>query len=170
MRILTPDIYLEHINRVTPELLKRYGIKGLILDVDNTLTHHNSQEISAEVLAWIDLMRQNGIKLMIASNNNAPRIEPFSKKIGIDAIPNSAKPLPIGYQKAKKCFGFAANEIAVIGDQVYTDILGANACGMLSIMVRYFEAEESSFFRLKRKLEKPVLAHYRKIGQKGEKR
>ena len=64
----------------------------------------------------------------------------------------------------------APGEIAVIGDQVYTDILGANACGMLSIMVQYFEAEDKFFFRLKRKLEKPVLAHYRKIGQKGEKR
>ena len=164
MRIFIPDLYLEHINKVTPELLKERGIKGLILDVDNTLTHHDSQEISTEVSEWIELMRQNGIKLMIASNNHEPRITPFAKKVGIKAVPNSAKPLPIGYLKAKKYFGLSVKEIAVIGDQVYTDILGANLCGMYAIMVRYFEAEHTWFFRLKRKLEIPVLRHYRKKG------
>lgn len=164
MRILTPDIYLEHVTQVTPALLRAYGIRALILDVDNTLTQHNSQELSSEVEEWVKCMRENGIRLMIASNNTAARIAPFSKKIGIAAISNSMKPLPIGYQKARKAWNLPAQEIAVVGDQIYTDITGANLCGMLSIMVRYFQPESNAFFKLKRFLERPVIRRYEKLG------
>ncbi len=165
MRGLKPDIYLNHVSEVSPDLLHKRGIRALILDVDNTLTRHNSQVLSKEVADWVALMRQNGMKLMIASNNTAARIEPFSKTIGIDAIPNSCKPLPIGYRKAQKEWNLPSHEIAVIGDQIYTDITGANLCGMLSIMVNCFEPEKNVFFKFKRFLERPVLKHYRKIGE-----
>ncbi len=164
MRLLTPDIYLEHVDSVSPQLLKERGIKALILDVDNTLTRHNSQELPKEVENWIALMRQHEIKLMIASNNNAPRVEPFARKVGISAIPNSMKPLPVGYRKAQQALGLPSGEIAVVGDQVYTDIVGANCCGMQSIMVKYFQPESHFFFKVKRFLERPVIRRYEKIG------
>lgn len=165
MRILTPDIYLGHVSQVSPELLNERGIKALILDVDNTLTRHNSQELTKEVENWVKTMRENGFHLMIASNNNVARIEPFSKKIGIKAIPNSMKPLPIGYRKAQKEWNLPSDQIAVVGDQVYTDIAGANICGMLSVMVKCFQPETHVFFKLKRFLERPVLKHYARIGE-----
>lgn len=165
MRVFIPDLYLEHVQDITPKLLRERGIRALILDVDNTLTRHNSQELPKEVESWVRLMRENGFKLMIASNNNAARIRPFSEKIGIKAIPNSMKPLPIGYRKAQREWGLAPEQIAVVGDQIYTDITGANLCGMLSIMVRYFQPESGFFFRLKRLLERPVLRHYDKAGE-----
>ncbi len=168
MRILTPDIYLEHVSMVTPKLLEKRGIKALILDVDNTLTRHNSQELSKEVEDWISLMKANGIKLMIASNNNAPRVAPFAQKIGIEAIPNSMKPFPVGYRKAQEKMGLPAQQIAVVGDQVYTDIVGANCCGMLSIMVKYFQPESYFFFKIKRFFERPVIRRYEKRGASAE--
>lgn len=160
MSILQPQIYLNSICDVTPHFLRDKGIKALILDVDNTLTEHNSQEISDHVFDWIQLMRKNGIKLMIASNNHGNRIRPFANRVGIDAMPNSMKPLPIGYRKAQKLWKLPAKEIAVIGDQIYTDITGANLCGMMSIMVKMISPEHNWFFRLKRVLERPVLKKY----------
>ncbi len=164
MRLLTPDLYLDNICMVTPELLRTRGIKALILDVDNTLTEHNSQHISEEVLFWIRLMRQNGFLLMIASNNNKARIAPFAKKIEIEAVANSFKPLPIGYRKALAKWGLPAKEVAVVGDQIYTDIVGANLCGMFSILVKFWKEEKNFFFRLKRWIERPVIRRYQRLG------
>ncbi|WP_159438290.1 YqeG family HAD IIIA-type phosphatase [Massiliimalia massiliensis] len=154
MSIFTPNLYLHRITDLTPELLAHYGIKGIVLDVDNTLTHHGSQEVSQPVLDWLAQMRNAGMKLTIASNNYEKRINPFAAKLKLDYISMSCKPMTFAFTKACKKFGLSKKEVALVGDQVYTDILGGNIKGMFTVLVQPFELEHGMLFRIKRRLEK----------------
>lgn len=160
MSIFTPDLYLHHITEIDEALLKKHGIKGIVLDVDNTLTMHGSQEVKQEIIDWLKQMQDAGIKLTIASNNNDRRIKPFAKKIGLDYIAMSCKPLTFAFTKACKTFGLQKHEIAVVGDQIYTDIVGGNLKGMFSILVDPHELENGAFFRFKRRFEKMHIDKY----------
>ena len=168
MSIYTPDLYVSKITKVTPELLQRHHLRGLILDIDNTLTHHNSQQVGQDVLDWIQQMRAQGIALTIVSNNNRPRVTPFAAKLGMDFVANGCKPLPFGMKKAVARLQLPKEQIAVIGDQIYTDIVGGNAAGLFTILVEPFEQENGWFFALKRRLEAHHLRHYHRLKEELE--
>lgn len=159
MSIFTPNLYLHRITDVTPALLRQHQLRGIILDVDNTLTHHGSQEVTQEVLDWLQTMREAGIQLMIASNNSEKRIRPFAQKLGLDYLSMSCKPLTFAFTRACKQFGLESRETALIGDQLYTDILGGNLKGLFTILVEPFELEHGLVLRAKRKLERRHLRH-----------
>lgn len=105
-------------------------------------------------------MKSAGIKLIIVSNNNTERVTPFAEMLGLHFVPNGAKPLPIGFKRAAaelRAAGVPKNRIAAVGDQIFTDILGANLAGIRSIFVYPIEFETSLPFKLKRAAEKPLL-------------
>lgn len=160
MSVFTPNLYLNSITDIDLSLLKTYGIKGIVLDIDNTLTLHNSQDVLEEVLNWISLMKKSGIALTIVSNNSEERVRPFAKKLGLKYVSFGCKPLTAGFTKACKQFLLDTKEIAVVGDQIYTDILGANLKGMFSILVVPFQLENSAFFKFKRKMEQLHINKY----------
>lgn len=162
MSVFTPNLYLSKIVQVTPALLQLHGLRGLILDIDNTLTHHNSQQVQQEVLDWLALMRQTGIRMTIVSNNNRPRVTPFAQKLGLDFVANGCKPLVFGMKRAIRRLELPKEQIAVIGDQIYTDIVGGNRAGLFTILVEPFEAERGWFFACKRRLESLHLRHVSK--------
>ncbi|WP_195542708.1 YqeG family HAD IIIA-type phosphatase [Massiliimalia timonensis] len=161
MSIFTPDLYLHRVTDLTPQRLAQHHIRGIILDVDNTLTHHGSQEVTQEILDWLALMKHHGLKLTIASNNYDKRIRPFAKKLGLDYIAMSCKPMTIAFTKACKRFQLPPGQVALVGDQVYTDILGGNLKGLFTVLVQPFELETGWLFRAKRKLEQCHLRHCR---------
>lgn len=142
---------------ITPEILAKMGIKGLILDLDNTLTTHDNPVPGEGVLDWLDSMKQNNIRLMIVSNNHAPRVKPFAEMLGLDFVSEGKKPLTKGFSEAQKKMGLPKNEIAAVGDQIYTDVLGANLFGIRMLFVTPIEQEKTVFFKIKRKLEVPFL-------------
>ena len=155
--LLKPDIKLEKITDITPQILKKYNLDSLILDVDNTLTTHDNPRPADGVLEWLDLMRNNNIKMMIVSNNHHPRVKPFADMLGLDFIPEGKKPLSKGFKEAVAKMGMKKNEIAVVGDQIYTDVLGANLMNLKMLYVVPIEKEKTAFFKFKRKMEKPFL-------------
>ncbi len=160
MAIFRPTYALKKITDITPSALKKRGIKALILDVDNTLTTHNNPTPAEGVPGWIEEMKSAGIKLIIVSNNNTERVTPFAEMLGLHFVPNGAKPLPIGFKRAAaelRAAGVPKNRIAAVGDQIFTDILGANLAGIRSIFVYPIEFETSLPFKLKRSAEKPLL-------------
>lgn len=157
MAIFKPTYALRSITEITPAALKKRGIKALILDVDNTLTTHNNPTPAEGVPEWIKEMKSAGIKLLIVSNNNAERVTPFAETLGLHFVPNGAKPLPMGFLRAVKELGVPKNRIAAVGDQIFTDILGANLAGVRSVFVYPIEPETSLPFRFKRTVEKPLL-------------
>lgn len=162
MALFVPDVMLTSVTDITPEFLKKHGIKGLVLDVDNTLTTHGNPVPAPGVLEWIADMKRSGIQLMIVSNNTNKRVKPFADMLGLPFVSMGCKPLTFGFSRARKRFDFTAKEIAVVGDQIFTDILGGNVKGMMTIMVTPLLTEEGGFFRLKRKMENRFIQKYQR--------
>ena len=159
-----PDVKLKRVTDITPELLESIGVDTLLLDVDNTLTAHGSQEVSQEVLDWLESLHKAGIKLTIASNNFKKRVEPFAKKLGLSCVSFSMKPLTRGLRIARHRFGLPKSQIAMVGDQLFTDCLAANFYGITMLLVKPRHEDIQWDILLRRHLEKPFLHRYLKKG------
>ncbi len=153
MGIFNPYDRFLKISEISEEYLEREGICALILDVDNTLTEHNSHNISEEVALWIEEMRQKNIKLIIVSNNSEERVEPFSEKVNIPFIARGKKPLAKGINKAVKALGVPKEKVMLIGDQIFTDVLGGKFSKVKTILLEPISPEEEGFLKFKRVLE-----------------
>lgn len=152
-----PTYMKRRIFDITPEFLEKSGIRGLLVDVDNTLTLHNSPDLSPEVSEWLDEMKSHGIKLVIISNNNKQRIEPFAAALGLEFLPNAKKPLKSGVEHCMNIIGLDKAEVALAGDQIFTDVLAGNLGGIRTILLEPFNESEWWFIRFKRFLEKPLI-------------
>ncbi|MCM1226590.1 MAG: YqeG family HAD IIIA-type phosphatase [Clostridium sp.] len=151
------DYAFWRVTEITPEFLKKNNIKGLLLDIDNTLTTHDNPVPADGVPDWITLMKNSGIKLVLVSNNHPPRVEPFADMLGLEFVCEGKKPLSSGFNRAQQRMGIPFSQLAVVGDQIFTDILGANLKRVRGIFVYPIEHENTRFFKLKRLAEKPFL-------------
>lgn len=158
--ILNPKSYFNKVTDITADFLEGQGIKGLILDVDNTLTTHDNPVPAEGVTEWIQNMKKNGIKLMIVSNNHSPRVKPFADILDVDFVCEGKKPLSKGFKEASEKMELPFSKLGAVGDQIFTDILGANLIGIKSLYVPPFEHEKTAFFKFKRKMEKPFIPEY----------
>lgn len=145
------------VTEITPDILKKLGIRGLILDLDNTLTTHDNPVPGEGVLDWLDVMKKNNIRLMIVSNNHAPRVKPFADMLDLEFVSEGKKPLTKGFKEAVEKMGIPKKHIAAVGDQIFTDVLGAGLFGVKMLYVDPIEHEKTTFFKVKRKCEKPFL-------------
>ncbi len=161
MRLLYPTLYLPSIACLQPEQLQRWGVRGLILDVDNTLTTHDNPVPHPEVQRWLEVMRQAGVSMIILSNNHPPRVKPFAELLGLPFTADAAKPLPKGFRRAARELNLPKEQIAVVGDQIFTDVLGGNLFGAKTVLLQPIQPESTWFFRLKRRLEKGILRNYK---------
>lgn len=159
--IFRPTYVFKSVTDIKYEFLKEKNIKGLILDLDNTLTTHNNPQPAEKVTDWIEDMKNSGIKMMIVSNNNADRVVPFAQNLGLDFVPNGRKPLATGFKKAQILMNIPFSEIAIVGDQIFTDILGANLKRVRTIYVHPIELESGFFFKIKRFFEKPFIRKFK---------
>ncbi len=153
------DFAFRRVNDITPSFLKKHDIKGLLLDLDNTLTTHDNPRPADGVLDWIKKIKENGIKMVIVSNNHPPRVKPFADMLGLEFISEGKKPLASGFNRAQKLMNIPFKNLAVVGDQIFTDMLGANLKRIKGIFVFPIELEgkEQKFIRFKRVIEKPFL-------------
>lgn len=161
MSLVKPTIMLNKITDITPELLKKLDVGYLLLDVDNTLASYISHEPIEGAVQWAADMQNKGFKLVIVSNNYKKRVKPFAEKFGLDYISFAIKPLPYGYLRASKMLGVKPRECAIVGDQVFTDIVGANMCGMKSILLEPVELEAGFPIRIRRIFEKNIRLKYK---------
>ena len=148
-----PKIKLDKVTDITVDILKKYNINALILDVDNTLSTHHGQVLTEGLTDWLCMMRKNGIKMTVLSNSTSKRLEPFAKKIELDYISLGLKPLPFGYLRALKRLGTNRKDTAIVGDQIFTDVLGGNFVGLKTVLLTPIKPESSLRFRMKRKVE-----------------
>lgn len=161
MPLFKPTFFFQGVLEITPELLKEQNIKGLVLDVDNTLAFAGDPTPFQGVLDWMSALRENGISLMVLSNNTMKRVQSFAAGLKVEAISMACKPLPIGFWRAARQMKLPASQVAVVGDQLFTDVWGAKLAGMKTILVAPARMETSWSFRVKRKMEKRLLQKYR---------
>lgn len=162
MPLFAPRLMLGKMIDITPELLHSLDISALLLDIDNTMTTHDNPTPAPGVTGWIEGMKSAGFKLVVVSNNSEERVSPFAQLIGLDFISKGGKPLPSGFRRACEKLGVAPRNAAVVGDQIFTDILGGNLLGAYTILTEPYQLEDMPFFKVKRALEKPVIRGYKK--------
>lgn len=156
MPLLKPQYRFRNVMQITPDDIKRSGARVVLVDADNTLAFHGSQQPYPGVVNWIKEIISAGIPMIIISNNNAERVRPFAERLGLPFVEKSAKPLPKGFVKACKRLGVSPKEAAVIGDQIFTDILGGNLIGAKVFLTEPLGPETDGFIKFKRHLEKWV--------------
>ncbi len=130
-----PDIYQKSIYAIDYENLKNRGIKCILFDLDNTIAPVNVSGPDKEMKDLVADIELLGIKVIILSNSNKNRVRPFKEGLNVDSSFSSHKPFKKKYKKVMHIYNFSDNEIACIGDQLLTDIYGANRMGFLSILV-----------------------------------
>ena len=162
--LLYPDHLLENVLMLTDEFLESNGIKGIIFDIDNTLVGYHIPKPTAEICALLSHLQERGIKMAIASNNSGARVRRFAADLGLAAYHRSAKPLPFRIRRIVADFALSKEQVALVGDQIFTDIWGGNWAGVQTILVEPADAmEKNIFFRMKRALEKPIIAKRRRM-------
>lgn len=142
---------------ISPDMLARMGIRGLILDIDNTLAAHNDPLPAKGVVEWLNSMRQSGVRMIIVSNNFYLRVKLFSELVGVDYVSESKKPFIKGYRLAAMKMGLPKHALAAVGDQVFTDVLAANFFKIKMLYTLPIGNMSSRMFRIRRRLEAPFI-------------
>ncbi len=164
---LMPDMTGSSVFELPYETFRKEGIRGLIYDIDNTLVMHGAppNERCVELFAELKSM---GFRVCILSNNGIDRVRSFAETVGADYLHKAGKPKKDGYLRACEIMGIKPSEALAVGDQIFTDIWGAGRSGIRSCMVDLIDPREEIQIKLKRRLEKPVLAIYRAVIRPGE--
>lgn len=170
MNIFYPDIYAKNIYTINYNKLKDKGIKCLVFDLDNTLVPVKAKMTTREVETFIRRLRQNKFTVILMSNSPKKRVSLFKKSLDIPVFSFSMKPLKRKYKKMLKEYGFDLSEVACIGDQIMTDIWGANRMGFTSILVDKMTKEDFKWTKINRIVESLILKHFhhKKRFTKGE--
>jgi HAD superfamily phosphatase (TIGR01668 family) len=143
----------------------RRGIRGVIFDIDNTLVPHDAPA-DERAMALFERFRKLGMKTCLLSNNKEPRVAAFAEKVGgTDYIYKAHKPATKNYYKAMERMGTTAQTTLFVGDQLFTDVWGANLAGIYGILVKPIDPKEEIQIILKRYPEKLVLYFYEKRGR-----
>jgi HAD superfamily phosphatase (TIGR01668 family) len=159
--MLGPDRFAPRLCDVSLEHLVQSGIRGLIVDLDNTLLGFRETELAREHLAWVEDAHERGLRIVMLSNNFSARVGTIAAQLGIECVPNALKPLPFGFVRAKRMLGMRRREIAVVGDQLFTDVLGGKLCGFYTILTEPIEAKDFAVTRLFRFFERLLLPQRR---------
>ncbi len=142
-KYLYPRLYLSSVQQIDLEELKQRGIKALLFDLDNTLLPRHQKQFSKATLQWLKKLEAAGFKWMVVSNNNhSERLESLMQPLGVPYIYKAKKPGKRAFLKAAARLGVQPSEAVVVGDQVITDMLGANRAGIYSILVQPLPGKE----------------------------
>lgn len=154
--LFIPDVYAQSIYTINYKKLKKNGIKCLLFDLDNTIVPYKVSEPDQKIKELFARL-ETDFKVIIVSNSGKPRLRPFKEKLNVDVAYSSKKPLKGKYKKILELYKFKIDEVACIGDQILTDILGANRMGFTSILVNRVAKYEILPTKFNRFIEKRIL-------------
>ncbi len=163
--LLMPTAAVRNVTDISLELIRELEIDAILLDVDNTLAPPTSHRAYDGVQEWISMLKENHIAVVICSNNYKKRVKPFSDSVGLDCVAMSLKPLPFGFNRAKKKLKEKPQSVLVVGDQIYTDVLGANLAGMKSVLLVPRDEERGFTIWIRRKLEVNIRKKIKIVGE-----
>ncbi|HBT76331.1 MAG TPA: YqeG family HAD IIIA-type phosphatase [Planctomycetaceae bacterium] len=153
--LLTPHLRIDSVVELTPDRLAEIGITSLLLDVDATLKPYRSREPLDKVAEWLRHVRESGIGLCLVSNGRSQRIGPFAAALALPYVAPAMKPLPYGVRRAVRMMNFIPEHTAMVGDQIFADILAGRLAGLTTILVSpIFPEQEPWFARMKRPFER----------------
>jgi hypothetical protein len=158
--MLLPKALVERVQDITPAFMQARGLRGLMLDIDNTLVPHGELGEPAALRAWLETLGQAGIQLRLVSNALPGRIAHFAAVLGVHAVGSgntAGKPFPNAFKTAMAEMHLEPHTVAMIGDQVFSDVLGANLVGAYPILVRPLSDNALPHTRVARALERLVL-------------
>ena len=160
--ILYPQILLNSVKDITLELLKKHKLNAIILDVDNTLINIE-QKLEPQVIEWANTMKKNNIKLYILSNtNDKEKVGKVAKALDIPYMNLAKKPFKKGFLKVQEILQEKPENIATVGDQIFTDVIGGNRCNMFTILVEPIQKKEYWYTAWKRPIENIIKNSFKK--------
>lgn len=157
-----PDIYQKSIYKINYEKLKNSGIKCLIFDLDNTIAPINMNKPNLRLINLFNKLKNMGFKCVILSNSGKKRVEPFKNGLAVDSGFSSRKPSNKKFIKVMNNYNYVADEIAMVGDQLLTDIYGANRIGITSILVNPMGEKDFIVSLFNRFIENIIFKAFRK--------
>jgi HAD superfamily phosphatase (TIGR01668 family) len=158
LRFLVPHLRVESVRQLSLTRLRNLGLDALLLDVDCTLKRYGDDEVTPEVAAWLEELRAGGIGLCLVSNGLKGRVRRFAEKLRLPFVSKALKPFPFGCRMAVRRMGFRLPRTALVGDQLFADVMAARWAGLTSILVRPIHPEDEPWFtRFKRGPERCLL-------------
>lgn len=153
-RLFYPDLSVDHIRDIPIDILEAKQIRGVIFDLDNTIIAWGSANMDGEMIKWLRLLERRGFRLCIVSNSMKKRVREIAQSINIPYIARAGKPLRSGFCRALQTIDLRGNEVAVVGDQRFTDIVGGNRIGAFTILVNPLGEKEFFATKITRSLVK----------------
>ncbi|HHY71229.1 MAG TPA: YqeG family HAD IIIA-type phosphatase [Thermoanaerobacterales bacterium] len=157
-KLFCPDLYIESIYKLDLDYMKKKNIEGILIDLDNTLLPWDSIYIEDRLMSWINHCIKQGFSFCIISNNKYNRTKHCAERLGIPAVSRSLKPCKKAFKKGLDILGTRPEQTAVLGDQIFTDILGAKRMGLFAILVKPISRRELYWTKIMRKLERKILS------------
>ncbi|MDO4551735.1 MAG: YqeG family HAD IIIA-type phosphatase [Planctomycetia bacterium] len=156
--VFLPNYRVSVVNELTPKILTEMGVESVLLDVDCTLKRYDCDILEPWVEAWLDTLKDANIQVCLLSNGKGKRIGRFAERYGLPYMAMAVKPLPFGCLRAIRRQGFQRRSTAMIGDQIFADILAGNLAGLKTVLVTPIHPEmEPLFTRVKRPFEKFII-------------
>lgn len=168
LKVFYPGEYLDSTYVIDFDKLHEEGYKGVIFDIDNTLVRHG-EPADERACALFAHLKELGFSCMLLSNNKEPRVKMFNDAVQVSYIHKAGKPKAANYKKAMELMGTDTSNTIFVGDQIFTDIYGANRVGIRTILVKPIHPKEEIQIVLKRYLEKIVLFFYKRYQKKQNK-
>ncbi len=163
VQLLTPDQHVEALSQIDLEDLGRKDIEAIICDLDNTLVPWGSDDISASTVDWLEQVRDE-FKVAVVSNALSDRVKRLSERLGVPAIGGATKPRRRGYRRVLKTLSASPQRTAVVGDQLFTDVLGGNRMGMCTILVEPLSERDFPLTKILRFVERKILDYLQRHG------
>ena len=166
LNCIFPDIYIQSVYELPLEALKKRGIRGLIFDIDNTIAPYDVPEPDQKLIEWFDMLKKQGFRICILSNNHKKRVKKFNEKLRVLAIHKAGKPGIKKLRRAISVMKLTELETAMIGDQVFTDMWCGHMAGLYCIMTAPICNRDQFVTKIKRGLERQVMKQYFKKQKK----
>lgn len=161
MNKFLPDIYQKNIYTINYDKLKERGIKCILFDLDNTLAANNEKVPSQKLIDFISELKKKEFKIIIFSNSHKNRIKPFKEALMVDAAYLASKPLKRKFLKVMNIYKYNESEIAIVGDQLLTDILGGNSVNITTILIDPINKKDGIFTIFNRMIEKNIFKKFK---------
>jgi HAD superfamily phosphatase (TIGR01668 family) len=158
MTLFAPTFFYRRVTDIDLEELRSVGVDTLLIDIDNTILPRDTGQMAEELTEWSKALLGHGFKVCLVSNNWHGHVKRVADALGLCMVPRALKPLPFGFRQAVKLLGSRLESTAVIGDQMFTDILGGNLLGMTTVLVLPLSSSDAPHTLVLRQIERRLLA------------